>query len=184
MQLKLSLPLILTAFLVGCGTPSTQKPLLERTLKRDTYYCVQSDLKPEDSSKIKAIEKVINIPSQDEMFKKIKGTKDYTGFSSGSWCGTYPYPSTAYFKWIDLSTGKIYEETANLQEALEGLSVHNGKLIFRISENNELFVYLQHRGKDADLKPKNWPKDPYMDIISEYKFWQLHPQPSPTKGLK
>ena len=184
MQLKLSLPLILTAFLVGCGTPSTQKPLLERTLKRDTYYCVQSDLKPEDSSKIKAIEKVINIPSQDEMFKKIKGTKDYTGFSSGSWCGTYPYPSTAYFKWIDLSTGKIYEETANLQQALEGLSVHQNKLMFKITSENKLYIYLLERGPKAERRPDSWPKDPLISKAIGEKFWQLHPQPSPTKGLR
>ena len=177
------LPLIiLSTLLAGCGTPATQKPLFERTLKRDVYYCISNSISSKDFDRIKVIEKIVNVPQEDDLFKYVKKGKDYV-FIGGSQCGTFPYPSTAYFKWIDVSTGKIYEETANLHEALEGMSVHGSKIIFRISSDNKLYIYLEKRDA-SNLKPKTWPKDPYMDLISEYKFWQLHPQPSPTKGLK
>ena len=185
--MKLILPLTLTALLVGCGTPSTQKPLLERTLKRDTYYCTQTLIAEKNFERLKIIDKKLNIPEEDELFKKLKRNLPYLSVG-GSRCETYPYPSTAYFKWIDLSTGKIYEETANLQEALEGLSVHNKKITFHINSNNKLFIYLRYIGIDPEQKSPEWPRDLQFEQIAPSqklnKFWQLHPQPSPTKGLR
>lgn len=184
--MKTLLNLALLLALTGCGTPATQKPLFERTLKRDVYYCVKADLSSKDEHRIKAIEKITGVPYQDELFKKMKGSKEYGAFATGSMCGTFPYPSIAYFKWIDLSTGKIYEETANLHEALEGMSVHGNTLYFAISGDNRLFIYMKPR--DIQKKPDYWPKVPELERISvsnKYeKFWQLHPQPSPTRGLK
>ena len=186
--MKFLLHLAFLFVLTGCGTPATQKPLFERTLKRDVYYCVKADLSSKDEHRIKAIEKITGVPYQDELFKKMKGSKEYGAFATGSMCGTFPYPSTAYFKWIDVSTEKIYEETANLHEALEGMSVHGMRITFSITGDNRLFIHMKKAGISGEKKPSNWPRVPELEEINPYtkieKFWQLHPQPSPTKGLK
>ena len=94
--------------------------------------------------------------------------------------GNFPLGTAVYLKWRDTKTGKVYEETANIEGRLRGkgkqgnLDYSNVSLL--IIENH-LHVYLAlHEERPVDMAPVG------PAIYQPYKVYEIYPSdPDPPR---
>lgn len=89
--------------------------------------------------------------------------------------GTYgrmPVDGSLYVKWRVVSTGKVYEETADLKGRLP--SDMNGKIVHFTIVGSQLYVYVIEGNNSTQLHAKGAPDCP-VPVYSDLKCSRIYP---------